>query len=215
MNDLSMIQFNTIFNRYNVLELNRRYYNYENVINQPILSYIFYYNYTNRNGDEQNTALWDKLIQKETIIKACDFIGEEYFRENIRVENDVILLYSIFRKAHSYQYINETGYYYVRTHKDSITNTWNNPKISNLIIHGLFVNIKFLYEKSGNSYLEKSLCVFKLNQTFKRYFKCFKNIKKESNFIRKLLEMMINCPYILTVNKNAIKRIQKIVILND
>ena len=205
--DLSMVQFNTIFNRNNILNLSKRYYKYEKIIKQPILSYIFYYNEKNRKADENNTALWDKLIKREIVIKACYFIGEEYYNENIKIENDVILLYSIFRTAHSYQYINEIGYYYVRTHNDSITNTWNKLKISNLIIHGLFVNIKFLYEKSENSYLGKSLCVFKLKQSYKRYFKCFKKIGLEYYFVKKVLQLMINCPYILLEDKNIISNI--------
>ena len=164
-NKLSMIQFNTIFQRNNNLSLITRYYKYENIIKQPLLSYIFFFNDTTKKADELNTALWDKLIQRETSIKTVNFIGEEYYKEKIKIENDVILLFSLFKVADSYQYINETGYYYIRTHNDSITNSWKIPEIASSVAHGIFVNIKFLYEKKGNSRLDKSFCFFKLQQS--------------------------------------------------
>ena len=133
-----------VFQRFNNLNLSTRYYKYENIIKQPILSYIFFYNALTKKGDELNTALWDKLVQRKTAIKAVNFIGKDYYNEKIKIENDVILLFSLFRMADSYQYINEIGYYYIRNNNDSITNSWKNPKLSNSVIHGIFVN-KRLY----------------------------------------------------------------------
>ena len=177
--DLSIIQFNTIFRRNQTLSLNIRYYKYKNIIRQPILSYIFYYNENTKRGDEFNTALWDKLINKNIAVKAIQYIGEKYLKETIKIENDVILLFSVFQVSESYQYINEIGYFYIRNNNDSISNSWNNPKISNSIVHGLFTNIKFLYEKTGNTYLDKYYSIFKLQQAFRRYNKCFREAKKE------------------------------------
>ena len=45
--------------------------------------------------------------------------------------------------ADSYQYINETGYIYIRNHNDSITNNWQFRKNWKAVIHGVFVNINF------------------------------------------------------------------------
>ena len=201
---MSIVQFNSIFQKINYFSLNTRYYKYENVIKQPILSHIFYYNSTTKKGDELNTALWDKLIQRKTAIKAVNFIGKDYYSENIKIENDVILLFSLFRMADSYQYINEIGYYYIRNHNDSITNSWKNPKLARAVIHGIFVNIKFLYIKTGNSSLEKSFCLYKLQQGFKRYLQCFKNAKKEYFFIRHVLKLLLKSPYFLNNEKMII-----------
>jgi glycosyltransferase involved in cell wall biosynthesis len=189
--DLSMIQFNTIFKRNDTYELTIRYYKYEKIINQPILSNIFYYNELTKKADELNTALWDKLINREIAVKAVDFIGKEYYNEYIPIENDVILLFSIFQMAKSYQYINETGYFYIRTHNDSITNSWKIPKIASSVVHGLFVNIKFLYEKSNNNSISKLFSIFKLRQSFIRYIICFKKAEKEYEFIKNALEKQI------------------------
>lgn len=204
---LSMIQFNTIFNRNNILSLNNRYYKYEIIIKQPLLSYIFFYNDTTKRADELNTALWDKLIDRKTSIKTVNFIGKEYYNEKIKIENDVILLFSLFRNAESYQYINETGYYYVRNHNDSITNTWKIPEIANHVVHGLFVNIKFLFEKTHNTYLEKSLCIFKLQQSFKRYIMCFVKAEKEFSFMKYVFKLLLDSPYFLYPDKAIILNI--------
>ena len=205
--DLSLVQFNSIFRLNNSLILSKRYYKYENVIKQPILSYIFYFNEKTKRGDEQNTALWDKLIKKETALKAVNFIGKDFYNENIKIENDVILLFSIFQVADSYQYINETGYYYIRTNNDSITNTWNLPQISNSIIHGVFANIKFLYNKTKNSTLDKAFCVFKLLQLYKRYTICFMNIDSEFLFIKNVLNLLLTSRYISNNDKLIISNI--------
>ena len=132
-----------LYNSYN-------YYKYKKIIRQPYLSYAFFYNENTQKGDELNTALWDKLLNRNLAIKTINFIGKEYFNEIIKIENDVILLFSLFQMADSYQYINEIGYFYIRNNNDSITNTWKDKKKANSIIHGIFTNIKFFYEKTGN-----------------------------------------------------------------
>ena len=45
--------------------IRRKNYKYLNIIYQPVLSYIFYYK--KNGGDEQNTALWDKLVKREVV----------------------------------------------------------------------------------------------------------------------------------------------------
>ena len=63
------------------------------------------------------------------------------------------------------------------------------------------MNIKFLYEKTGNSRLEKAFCLFKLAQSFKRYYFCFKKAKKEYNFIKGILTLLLKFPYFLENDK--------------
>ena len=193
---LSIVQFNSIFSINNSLRVNTIKYKYKKIIKQPILSHIFFYNYNAKNADEINTALWDKLVKNETIFKAINFIGAKYYNKFIKIENDVILLFSILRMAESYQHINENGYFYFTNHNDSITNSWNNPDISNSIIKGIFINMEFLYEKTGNFPFDKSFVVFKLQQSFKRYINCFKNAKNEYPFMKYVLELLLNSRFI-------------------
>ena len=189
-NNISMIQFNSVFQINNSLCLNMRNNRYNIMIKQPILSYIFYYNETTKNADELNSALWDKLITRKIAIKSCNFVGKDYYTEIIKKENDVILLFSIFQMADSYKYFNEIGYYYVFTNKDSITNSWKFQKIESSILHGAFVNIRFIYEKSRDKHIGKSIAIFKLQQAFRRYYKCFSKSPKEYSFVNNTLKLL-------------------------
>ena len=114
-----------------------------------------------------NSALWDKLVKIQTMNKAFKFIGDKYLKENIIIHNDLIILFAIFQMANSNHYINEIGYYYIINNKNSTINSWHNEKIKSRIIHNLFLNIKFLYEKTNHIYLDKYFYIFKIQNYFK------------------------------------------------
>ena len=215
-NNLDIVEFNSVFEENSSsIFINRRYYQYNNIIYQPILSYIFYYNSKNKNGSQYNTALWDKLIKREVVLNAFNYIGEEFINAKIIIENDVIILFSLFKFAKSFQYIDELGYYYFLNNNDSITNTKNDPLKSNLIISSIFYNIKFLYEKTGNTYFDKYYCLFKMRQGCYRYKKCFNHINKEYGLIKSVFNELLESNYISVENKIIIRNIfKKINIIN-
>ena len=198
-NNLDMIQFHSVFEKNGKIFISRRYYKYLNVIYQPILSNIFYYE--KNNGCEKNTALWDKLIKKDTVLKSLKFIGKKYLKDKIIIENDVILLFSLFQICKSYKYIDEIAYYYVISNNDSITNTKYKPEKADEIIHSIFININFLYEKKENYYFGKYFCIFKLSQGWNRYKKYFKYLKNEFNLIEKILNKLLISKFISKKDK--------------
>ena len=51
--------------------------------------------------------------------KAFEFIGETFLKEKIVMHNDCIVLFSLLRNANSYKYIDEIGYYYVKSNNNS------------------------------------------------------------------------------------------------
>ena len=161
-NNIDIVQFHTIWQDKNRISISNFSYNYEKIIYQPYLSYIYYYNIKTKKGDESNYALWNKLIKRKIVNRAFKWIGEKYLKEKIIIHNDLIILFSLLKNANSYKYIDELGYYYYKSNKNSASSSWKNYKISNEIIHGLFTNIKFLYEKTGNTFLDKYLCIFKV-----------------------------------------------------
>lgn len=205
LNNLDMVQFNSVFNYKGKIYINQRYYKYLNKIYQPILSYIFYYRFNS--GFEGNTALWDKLINKNIAIKSINYLGN-FIEEKIIKENDVVLLFALFRNSNSFQYIDEIGYYYCISNNDSISNKKYTPKLINQIIHGIFKNIKFLYEKTNTTYLDKYFCIFKLKQFYYRYKKYFRYLN-ETTDINTLLNELINSKFISSKNKIIIYQIKK------
>jgi glycosyltransferase involved in cell wall biosynthesis len=144
--NLDIVQFLSIHQKNEIIFTTKHYYKYRNIIKQPILSYIFNFNYT---GVEKNGMLWDKLVKKKVVLNSLKYIGKKYIQDRIIIENDVILLYAIFKMANSYQFLKTFGYYYFETNEGSIQNTWNNPKKANEIVYSLLMNIKFLYEKTN------------------------------------------------------------------
>ena len=165
--NLDMVEFHSIFDNITNIYINRCHYIFNDVIYQPILSHIYYYN-KNR-IDEQNTALWNKLIKKNIALKALYNIGEKYLNKKIIIENDVIILFSLFRNSNSFQYIDELGYYYFIQNNDSITNTRYEQKKAIKIIYSIFTNIEFLYDYTKHNYFDKRFCIFKLIQAYGRY----------------------------------------------
>ena len=200
---MSIVQFNPLIQYNKTIKSNYKYRAYANIIKQPFLSYIFFYNEKYKKGDAFNVALWDKLIKREIAIKAINFIGKDYINEKLIIENDVILLFSLFQNADTYCHINENGYLHI-SNNDSIWNTWNNTDIYGNILHGIFTNIKFLFEKTGKTRLDKLYCIFRLKQSFKRYKICFSNFQKEYNYIKKIIDSLLISPYISNNDKMVI-----------
>ena len=205
-NNLDMVEFHSVYDNLTRIYINRNYYQYLDIIYQPILSHIYYYQ--KNKGDEQNTALWDKLIKKDIVLKSLKNIGENYLSKNIIIENDVIILFSLFRNANSFQYIDELGYYYFFQNNDSITNTRYDPQKAKKIIYSIFTNIEFLYDFTNDNYFDKRFCIFKLIQGYKRYEKCIKFIGNEYNIINKVLNKLMESKYISLNDKVIIKSIQ-------
>jgi glycosyltransferase involved in cell wall biosynthesis len=215
-NNLDIVQFNSVLEKNNTpFVINKRYYKYYNIIiNQPILSYIFYYDEYNNEGNEYNTALWDKIIKREVVFNAFKYIGKQFLNEKISIENDVIILFSLFKMSKSFQYIDEFGYYYFFTNADSITNTRYIPIKSNQIIHSIFTNVKFLYENTGNSYFEKYFCLYKLEQGIIRYKKCFKFLNRGFELIENVINILLESNFISSNNKIKIRKMTKDLFIN-
>ena len=111
----------------------------------------------------------------------------------------------MLKNANSYKYIDELGYYYYKSNKNSASSSWKNNKISNELIYGLFTNIKFLYEKAGNTYLDKYFCIFKVQNYYNKYNKLFKYLNKnELAYITKIFNKLINSDFISKEDKSNI-----------
>ena len=208
-NNLDMIEFNSVFEKNNTsIFISRRYYKYSDIIYQPILAYIYYYNYKEKKGIEHNTALWDKLIKRKIVLKSLKYIGKKFLEKNIIIENDVIFLFALFRNAKSFRYVDELGYYYFIENKDSITNTRFEPIKANQIIFSIFCNIEFLYDETESTEFAKYLCLYKLNQGYNRYRDCFFYLNKKTiKFVKQVLNKLLESQYISQNNKLLIKKI--------
>ena len=201
---LDLVQFLSIIHKNETVFITKRFYQYKNVIKQPILSYIFFYN--KKSGVEHNSYLWDKLVKKKVVLKSLRYIGENFIQSRILFENDLVLLYSILKIAESYQFIESPGYYYFVKNKNSITSARNDPIKANDVIRSVLMNIKFLFQKSSNTFLEKSFCAFKFKQIFQR-FRYIKNAKQQFNFMKNLFNKFFDSKFVSNKDKLDLLRL--------
>ena len=204
---LDMIQFNSILQKNDKIWIHRKFYKYKSIIYQPILSYIYYYN-NNPIKINYNYNLWDKIIKKKVVIKSLHYIGLQFLHKRIIIENDVVLLFSLFRKSNSFQYIDEIVYYSNRNNSGSVFNSRKDLNKSNELIYSIFSNIEFLYDKTERNKISKYLCIFKLHQGYHRYIKCFNHLNrftlKKVHFI---LNKLLGSKFISLNHKILIKNI--------
>ena len=207
--NLDIVQFHSIWQEKNSINLKYNIYKYNKIIYRPILQYIYYYDYNTHNGNELNYALWDKLVKTQIINRAFNFIGETYVKKNIIIHNDLIILYSLFQMANSYQYINEIGYFYIRNNNNSTINSWKKPQKRNEIISSLFINIQFLYEKTSDTYLDKKFCIYKIQKYFKIYNILFINLNNnEYYYIKNIIDKILKLNYISAQDKLILTKIE-------
>ena len=210
---IDIIQFYTISQEKNKIFLSNSGNVYKKTIYQPYLSYVFYYDIKNKKGAEHNYALWNKLIKRKIVNKTFKWIGEKFLKEKIIMHNDCIILFSLLRNANSFKFIDEIGYYYVNSNKNSASNSWRNNKKSNEILHGLFTNIKFFYEKTNNTYLDKYFCIYKIKDYYKICNRLFKFLSdKELAFILKILNKLVDSDYISIEDKSSIIIIKTLIL---
>ena len=143
-----------------------------------------------------------------------NYIAKKYLYKKIIIENDVIILFSLFQISNSFQYIDEVGYYYFIQNNDSITNTRYEPEKANRIIYSIFLNIKFLYEKTKSTNFDKYFCIYKLIQGYDRYKICFKYITNGFRFIKNIFNNLLESNYISENNKLIIRKISKEIFIN-
>ena len=160
--------------------------------------------------------LWDKIVKKKIVLKACSNIGETYMNEHLITMDDDLLAVFIFRNAKSFKLLKKLGYLWSIGTIGSI-NAENfgmeKPKSVNKRFHDIFTYFKILYEKTENNKTDR-LCIFIvykaiINEFHKKFtflndgfvlintvFKLYQNInylsKNEKQYIKDYYEKFLN-----------------------
>ena len=126
-------------------------------IYQPELStYIFY----GKGYLEQiDVCLHNKLIKKEIYLNTLNSISKYYLNQYMNNWEDNLINFVLFKKANSFYYMKNIGYYYIKNNK-SITRNYK-KKIEKTIRNG-FLFLKFIFQYTNNTRYEKRIaeCVF-------------------------------------------------------
>ena len=172
------------------------YHNFpKDIIYQPELSNILFKN----NGIiEFNqiicTNISNKLIKKEVLKDMIDYIGYNYYSEQIVITDDDILMNIIsYHFAHNYSNINIPGYLYMR--RDSSSFEENNTKVIKSKNYFFFLKIYYKYIKEFNK--DRDFLYLKFYEISNKLFplKYYKKTKYKTELIC-LLDEIINDNYI-------------------
>ena len=99
-NELDIVQYQTysgdFFNSFYLSDRKRN----EEIINQPELSSLMYYENGYLHQSEFN--VWGKLIKKETYLETLKNIDEYFLNQNMILHEDGLILFMLFKTAKSY-----------------------------------------------------------------------------------------------------------------
>ena len=211
--NIDIIQFHIVRQDKNQISIKNFCDNFRKTVYQPYLSYVHYYDFKKKKAHEYNYALWNKLTKRKIVNKAFKQIGEKFLKEKIVIHNDLIILFSFIRNVNSFKYLDEIGYYYYKANKNCTSSSWKNIAKSNEILHSSFLNIKFLYEKTDNNYLDKYFCIYKLQNYYNIYNKLFKYLNdKEVVFITGILNKLIYSDYISIEDKSYTLMVKSLIL---
>ena len=110
--------------------------NFNQVIRQPYISD----NYMQKKNDVTGSGfVFDKIFSKELIKRTADYIGPEYWNQNLIFSDDFLLCYGAMRMAKNIVNVGEIGYWHnFDTVTSTTSNVWNldgdrllNPEKSN------------------------------------------------------------------------------------
>ena len=204
-NNYDIIGFNIL-----TVYIGMHYLDYEHKvdipINQPELSSIMFYEKGHISLTDK--IIWNKLIKKEALINAINYINNEYFNYNLDINGDSMLIFSLFKTAKSFYFIKNSGYIYVGNH-GSLSNSFS----SNMdeVFNDFISYLKFIFENTNNTKYEKDMAF----EIFRNQYHSFYNKKKPHERINKNLEYYIqildlyyNCEFISKKDKQLVESVK-------
>ena len=187
--DLDILQF-----RYNNYFLQNGFFsfggigatkNFNNIIIQPELGDIQLYL---NESLYKSFLLWDKLIKKETYLKALNYLGEEQWKKNMVHREDHLATFGLFKVAQKYMKIKLFGLSHLIYNGQESTDYFD-------IVAGKTISI----EKT-----EKMLS-YQFEFIMFMYNKTKENQKEKNIAIRELLKIVENLNFAKKINNIKIK----------
>jgi len=158
---------------------------------------IFYYGIT-RN-------LWDKLIRRETYLKAINFMKKQYYDEDFHINDDDTAFFGIIHVANSYGFLEQIGYFYI-LRSPSPENEKKFLSGLNSLFQSMCNILKYFYYESDNNTLEKYNIAYKyLEKSYKNFGSKIPYITEGFDNIIDTLNIYLNSTYFIESQKYNIK----------
>ena len=153
-NDIDIIQFHSYsgdyYKTFYLSDKERK----EEIIYQPELSSLMYYEGGYLHQSEYN--IWGKLIKRTTYLQTLESIDNYYLNQNMSLHEDGLILFILFKKAESYLFIKNYGLLYFSNKYSTMRNIRNKDKI-NKSTKDSFLYLEFMFNYTNNSLYEKNM----------------------------------------------------------
>ena len=205
-NDIDIIQYQTyygdFYKSFFCSNINRT----EKIKYQPEISSLMYYEKGYPFQTEFN--LWGKLIKRETFMETIKSIEEYYLNQNMSLHEDGLMLFTLFKKAKSYLFINEYGLFHF-TNEFSKMSTLRNKNNINKATKDTFLYLEFMYNYTNDTLYEKNMAVCQFKFLINTFNDIFLNTTQGFDYVYNVIDLYINCKSILDEDKTFIKNIKE------
>lgn len=173
------------------------------LVRQPELSELLFWGKSSLTHNYFFTG--DKLIRKNIYIESLNYIGDEYLNEKIDMHEDSLCLFSLYKTAKTYYFLDKPGYYYVENDLNMEGAGIRTPEKVNAIFRSLFVQLKFFYEKTPESEGGKREGYYFYSLIRRKYGALVNFITEGFDFFINILDLYIKSPFVSLVAKENFK----------
>ena len=148
----------------------------------------------------------NKFIKREALIRALNLLGKDYLNIYMKISEDQLLNFILYRTVKSFYLLKKIGYYYI-VNIQSITQAALQP----LKIKNIFILLKIVFKFSKNNEFERNM----FNYIFTRYIikkSILSNlnlIKNESKFFIEYIDLFLTSDFISINNKDYMIQMKK------
>lgn len=148
----------------------------------------------------------NKFITKLLFIKCLNSINEYYLKKNLIYFEDGLINFSFYLNAKSLYLLRNIGYYYF-FNTDSISQR----KKINSYFECFFIFLKYVYENTKNTILEKNM-TFYLLQNFVTKNEVLYNITNYSKIYIQVVNEISKCDFISTFFQSKLKNLTNVIL---
>ena len=151
-----------------------------------------------------NNMIWDKCIKSLIYKKAVNLLGYHRYSTFLIWAEDASINFVIFNLANSFKYIHKYGILHYKSNTTASLTQSNDIRVFGEIF---FLDI--IFDFSRNTSEDKNLIVGQALYIYKRYNITKYNNDPNSNYLKSVLNKIINCKYL---NKLNIRKLSKLYI---
>lgn len=164
---------------------------------------------------QDNYYIFNKIIRKKTFLDALIFIGDDFLKIKLYMNEDILQLFSVLRVANSLLFINYIGYLKLEDmNYTSLFSSHKNPKFANSIFHDNIMEISFLFNKSKNNKKDKSIILDFIKMSNRNYGAITKYITIGFDFFEDTINLLLNSSYYDKKQKNKIEKYKNKLMVN-